>query len=336
MAFIDSIYRKAKANPTRVAIPEATNPRMMRAAAAAASEGLAQVVFVGDARAIEKTARDEGLALADTSVVDTGDDEVRADLANKYDVLLDKPMPTKFVARRLSEPLMAAMVLEKVGEADCTFAGLDATTYEFLLAANGVIGLAEGTVTASGLLLLEFDDFDGEQGQLFGFADGAVCAEPTAEQLASIATSCCDTFSTLTGEEARCAFLSYSTDGSGTSPSVDRMREGVRLAQQVRPDLKIDGEFQSDAALLPRVARKKVKRSSEVAGRANVLVFGDAAACNAGTKLLQIFAGAKSYGPVYQGFKLPVLDCSRSDTEERLYDNIAICSVYGQQRGGRA
>ena len=105
------------------------------------------------------------------------------------------------------------------------------------------------------------------------------------------------------------------------------VREGLEKAKAARPNLKIDGEFQADAAIVKRVAAKKVKRESEVAGVANVLIYPDAAACNIATKLIQQFAPGSSYGPIYQGFAKPVLDCSRGDTEDRIFANIAFCSV---------
>ena len=219
-----------------------------------------------------------------------------------------------------------AMVMEAVGDADITFAGLDTTTYEYIMGANGIIGMAEGVVTPSALMLLELPDFAGEQGNVIGMADGAICVEPTVEQHASIAISCCDSFKAIVGEEARCAFLSLSTDGSATGGSIERIQEAVKLARSQRPDLKIDGEFQSDAAIIKRVAQKKLTRPSDVAGQANVLIFPDAASCNIASKLVQILANCTTYGPIYQGFRLPVLDCSRGDTESRIFDNIALCS----------
>lgn len=220
-------------------------------------------------------------------------------------------------------------MIEAVGDADGTLAGVNATTYEFIMAANSTIGLKPGVPTASGMLIVEAEDFGGQQGTCFGMSDGAVCISPTVEQHASIAITSCATFRAVTGEEPRCAFLSYSTDGSGgSSEPVKKIRAALALAQQQRPDLKIDGEFQTDAAIDERVGSKKVKRPSEVAGRANVLIFPDAAACNIGSKLVLRFnKSVKQYGPLYQGFRLPILDCSRSSTDDTLYDNIALLSV---------
>ncbi len=330
MKFIDEIYAKAKANKKRIAIPECTNPSMMRSAVRAAADGMADVIFVGDAETCRKVSAENDIDLSGVSIADINDEEYREELIAKFSELPRRGFSAKSVSKRITNPLYMALVMEAVGDADCTFGGLDTTTNEFVMATQGILGLAPGVTSPSGLLIMEIDNYKGEQGNIFGMSDGAINTEPTADQLAGIALSSCETFTALTGKEAMCAFLSYSTDGSGNSPSVFKVREGLEKAKALRPELKIDGEFQADAAIVSRVAAKKVKRDSEVAGHANVLVFPDAAACNIATKLIQQFAPGHSYGPIYQGFAQPVLDCSRGDTEERIYDNVAFCSVIAQ------
>lgn len=327
MGFIDEIYERARASKKRVAVPECTNPSMMRSCVRAAEDGLADIIFVGDGESCRKAAAENKIDLSGVRIADIKDAEYVAGLVEKYGELPKRGFSKKSIQKRIAAPLYMALVMEAVGEADCTFGGLDTTTMEFVMAAQGTLGLAPGVTAPSGILLMEIEGYEGAQGNVFGMADGAVNTEPTEEVLASIAVSCCDTFTALTGREAYCGFLSYSTDGSGNSPSVFRVREGLKKAKALRPKLHIDGEFQADAAIVERVAKKKVKRESDVAGKANVLVFPDAAACNIATKLIQQFAPGKSYGPVYQGFGQPVLDCSRGDTEERIYDNVALCSV---------
>ncbi len=330
MKFIDEIYAKAKANKKRIAIPECTNPSMMRSAVRAAADGMADVIFVGDAETCRKVSAENDIDLSGVSIADINDEEYREELITKFSELPRRGFSAKSVSKRITNPLYMALVMEAVGDADCTFGGLDTTTNEFVMATQGILGLAPGVTSPSGLLIMEIDNYKGEQGNIFGMSDGAINTEPTADQLAGIALSSCETFTALTGKEAMCALLSYSTDGSGNSPSVFKVREGLEKAKALRPELKIDGEFQADAAIVSRVAAKKVKRDSEVAGHANVLVFPDAAACNIATKLIQQFAPGHSYGPIYQGFAQPVLDCSRGDTEERIYDNVAFCSVIAQ------
>ena len=237
-------------------------------------------------------------------------------------------MGRKFIEKRIGDPVYLATLMEAVGEVDATIAGIDTTTYEFVLAANSIIGMAPGCVTASGLQILELEEFQGEKDKFIGISDGAINVEPTVEQHAGIAIASCDTFEAITGIEPKCAFLSYSTDGSGgMSAPVKKVRDAVALAQSLRPDLKIDGEFQFDAALVPAVGKKKVKRPSEVAGEANVLITPDASCCNICGKAIQFTSICRSYGPLYQGFRLPILDCSRGMDEIIAYDNIALLCV---------
>lgn len=329
MSFIDSIFEKAKANLQTIAIPEYDNDYMMKAAVKAKQDGIADILFVGPPATVQKKAEELGLDISGIRIADTEDAAYKEDLLNRYDALPKKVMPRSFLSKRITTPLYLAVLIEAVGDADGTLAGVNTTTYEFVMAASSIIGLKPGVPTASGVLLIEAEEYGGDQGVMFGMSDGAVCISPTVEQHASIAIGSCETFRAITGVEPRCAFLSYSTDGSGgSSEPVKKIRAALELAQKQRPDLKIDGEFQTDAAIDKRVGAKKVKRPSEVAGQANVLIFPDAAACNIGSKLVIAFGkGVRQYGPLYQGFRLPILDCSRSDTDVTLYNNIALLSV---------
>lgn len=328
MSFIDSIMEKAKADKRKIAVPESHNEYMMKAAVKANKDGIADIVIVGEPEEVRKTAEGFGLDLTGIAIADVTDESYKAALLDRYDAMPEKVMPKKFVEKRIKDSLYLATLMEAVGEVDATIAGVDTTTYEFVLAANSIIGLEKGCPSASGTLIMEIDGWKGEQGNVFACSDGAVCIEPTIEQHAYIAIGSCDTFEAVTGGKARCAFLSYSTDGSGgSSEPVKKVRAAVELAQKTRPDLAIDGEFQADAAIDARVGAKKVKRESEVAGKANVLIFPDAAACNICTKMVQRLGGATVFGPLYQGFRKPILDCSRSDTDDILYNDMALLGV---------
>jgi len=331
MTFIESIYEKAKADKKTIAIPESTNEVMLRTAVKVQADGICQIVLVGSTDAIQNRAKDLGLDLTGIRIADVADEAYKEQLLDTYEQSPKKVMGRKFVAKRIGDPLYLATLMEAVGEVDATIAGIDTTTYEFVLAANSIIGMAPGCETASGLQILELEEFQGEKDKFIGISDGAVNVEPTVQQHAGIAIASCDTFKAITGIEARCAFLSYSTDGSGgMSAPVKKVREAVELAQKTRPDLKIDGEFQFDAALLPAVGKKKVKRPSEVAGHANVLITPDASCCNICGKAIQFTSKCRSYGPVYQGFRLPILDCSRGMDETIAYDNIALLCLQAQ------
>ena len=156
------------------------------------------------------------------------------------------------------------------------------------------------------------------------FADCALNTDPDAEKLSSIAVSTADQIRALMGWEPRVAFLSFSTDGSGRSSSVEKVRAALARTREIRPDIKADGEFQLDAAIDPEVAAKKIKRPSEVAGRANILIFPDLDAANIGIKLCQRFAGSLGFGHNLCGFRKPVADSSRGSTVEEMVGDIAL------------
>ncbi len=227
----------------------------------------------------------------------------------------------------MPNPLYFAMAMEAVGDVACTFAGIETTTEEVILAGQTLIGLADNISTISSLGIFNIPGFEGSEGTLLGFGDSAVCTNPDAEQLASIAIAACDTLQGLLGWEPRCALLSYSTSGSGNGPLVDKVLEALKIANERRPDLAIDGEFQLDAAINPAVAAKKVKRESRVAGRANIIIWPDLNVGNIGVKLVQQFAHADAYGPMLQGFKKIVCDCSRGAPISEIVGNIAISAV---------
>lgn len=328
MSFIDTIIKQAKLNKQRIAVPEYKNEYMMKAAVKANADGIADIVIVGDPAEVKEYAKNYGLDLTGIKIADATDESYKEALLDRYAAMPTKVMPRAFIAKRLKDSLYLATLMEAVGEVDATIAGVDTTTFEFVLAANSIIGMEPGCPSASGSLIMEIDGWEGEQGNVFACSDGAVCISPTIEQHAYIAIGTAETFEAITGEKARCAFLSYSTDGSGgSSEPVKKVRAAVELAQKTRPDLAIDGEFQADAAIDYRVGKKKVKRDSEVAGQANVLIFPDAAACNICTKMVQRLGGARVFGPLYQGFRKPILDCSRSDTDDILYNDMALLSV---------
>ncbi|MBR3245035.1 MAG: phosphate acetyltransferase [Parasporobacterium sp.] len=333
MSFIEQVIENAKTAKQTIAIPEFKNEYMMKAAVRAHQEGIANIVFVGAKEEVQKAAQEMNYDITGIAIADNTDEEYKTKILDLYDAIPEKLMKRQFVEKRIKNPLYFATVMEAAGEVDGILAGVDTTTLEFVMATSSIIGLDEGVTTASGLIILEFDTFEGVQGNIIGMADGAICLEPTVEQHAGIAIGSCETFEAVTGKEAKCAFLSYSTDGSGgMSEPVKKVRAAVELAKQQRPDLKIDGEFQADAAIIKWVGEKKVKRESEVAGQANVLIFPDASACNIGSKLAQWLSGAKPYGPLYQGFRKPILDCSRSDTDETLFNDIALLSLLAKYK----
>lgn len=327
MSVIDQIFEKAKSNPQKVVFPEALNEKMMQAAFEAGNEGYIYPILVGNKAEIEQAIQERGYDLSVFTVVDMEDEEYRKTLIEKYIALPDTRLKEKALNRRMQDKLQFAMVMQDVGDADVTFAGIDYTTGDVLLAGQMIIGLKPGIATISSIGLCDIPGFEGSEGSLLAVGDSAVCTNPNAQQLASIAISACDTVKSLLDWQPRCACVSYSTLGSGQGELIDKVTEAVKIANELRPDLAIDGEFQLDAAISPSVAAKKVKRESKVAGKANVVIWPDLNVGNVAVKLIQQFGHADAYGPMLQGFKKVVCDCSRGAPVSELKGNIVISAV---------
>ena len=327
MSFLDSIYAKAKENPQKVAFPEATNEKMMQAAYEAGKEGYIYPVLVGNEEELRALTAERGYDPAVFTYVNMEDEEYTNKIVAEYVALEDTILAEKPLRRRIRNPLYYAMAMQKVGEVAVTFAGIDNTTGDVLLAGQMMIGLKEGISTVSSIGLCDIPGFQGSEGSLLVIGDSAVCTNPDSNQLADIGISACETVESLLGWEPRCAFVCYSTLGSGQGELIDKVTEAVRIAQEKRPDLAIDGEFQFDAAINPDVAAKKVKRESKVAGRANVVIWPDLNVGNVGVKLIQQFGKADAYGPMLQGFNSVVCDCSRGAPVSEIKGNIIISAV---------
>lgn len=327
MSVIDQIFEKAKLNPQRVVFPEALNEKMMQAAYEAGTEGYIVPVLVGNADEIWETIAKRGYREDVFHIVDMADETYKNSLAEKYIALPETRLKEKALNRRMQDALQYAMVMQAVGEADVTFAGIDYTTGDVLLAGQMIIGMKPGITTISSIGLCDIPGYEGSEGSLLAVGDSAVCTNPNAEQLASIAISACDTAKSLLDWEPRCACVCYSTLGSGQGELVDKVTEAVKIANELRPDLAIDGEFQLDAAINPAVAQKKVKKESPVAGKANVVIWPDLNVGNVAVKLIQQFGHADAYGPMLQGFNKVVCDCSRSAPVSELKGNIVISAV---------
>ncbi len=331
---MENLRRRATERPMRVAFPEGDNDTMMRAVRELADEGLAQCVLVGDGAELERLADERGISLEGIEVVDVTDEAGNAACCERYLAHPDCKYKPKGAARRMTRPLERALIMQVLGDVDVMFAGIANATGDIILAGQTIVGLAEGVETISSCGIAKVPGWDGGEGGLIGFGDSAVCVNPTPAELASIAVASCDTVAALTGWDVRCALLSHSTDGSMDNELVDKVREARDIAQAARPDLKIDGEFQFDAAARADVAAKKVHHESEVAGRANLLIWPDINVGNIGVKIIQNLTGADAYGPMLQGFKKIVCDCSRSAPVSEIVGNVVMSCVRAQALAG--
>ena len=330
MDLMEQVRAKAAANPQKVAFFEADDPKMMQVVGELTMDGLCECFIVGDGEVLRTTAEQVGVDLAKVNVVDVTDEEANEAFAVRFEASPDCPFKAKAIRRRAKKPMDRCLMMQRIDDVDITFGGLCCSTGDVIIGGQTIIGLADGIDTISSCGIFNIPGWEGSEGHLLGFGDAAVCVDPDPEQLASIAISAAETVHALMGWEPRIAMLSYSTDGSAEGPLVEKVRSAVKVAQERRPDLAIDGEFQLDSAINPNVAAKKVRRESPVAGRANVIICPDINVGNIGVKLVQNFAHADAYGPFLQGFKKIVCDCSRSAPVSELVGNVVMSCVRAQ------
>ena len=327
MTLIQKLTEDAKAceRKARVALPECEAAKTLQAARRVADDGIGIPVLVSPADTIRATAEEAGVDLAGMQIVDTSDADALEELASRFmDAGKPRMLSAKGIRRKLKNPMWWAMVMEELGDVDCTFCGHVNTTGDVLMCAQMTIGLAEGVDVPSILALVETPGFEGPEGGVICFTDCGLNPEPNASELASIAISAADGVRSIMGWEPRVGFLSFSTKGSGAGQSVEREREALDLVHERRPDIAADGELQLDAAIDEAVAAKKVDGASEVAGRANVLVVPDLNSANIAVKLVQRFAKGAAYGHTLNGFAKPVADSSRGATVDEIVGDIAM------------
>ncbi|MGB2698547.1 MAG: phosphate acetyltransferase [Candidatus Zixiibacteriota bacterium] len=324
MSIILNIREKAKKRKKRVVLPEGTEERMIKAAKIILDEKIADVTLLGNKDEIKKLADANELSLNQVEVIEPLNSPDLEEYSNEYFELREKKGMAIDRAREfMKNPLFYGAMMVRKGMVDGSVAGSINTTGDVLRAGIHIIGLATGISSVSSSFLMILPEFLGQKDKVFVFADCAVIPDPDPNQLVSIAISSAKTMQDLVGEEPKVAMLSFSTKGSAKHELVDKVTKATDLLRDFAPDLKVDGELQLDAAIIPDVAKKK-SPESPVAGQANVLIFPDLDAGNIGYKLVQRMAKAEAIGPIIQGLAKPANDLSRGCSVDDIVNVTAI------------
>ena len=329
MAIIDVLKEKAKADKKTIVLPESEDRRTYEAAAKILKEGIANIVLVGTDEDVKK--HGEGLDLTGIQVVDPATSDKTAAYIDKLVELRSKKGMTPEQAKEilLNQYLYYGVMMVKMGDADGMVSGACHSTADTLRPCLQILKTKPGTKLVSAFFLMVVPNCEYGADGTFVFADSGLNQDPNPEELAAIAASSAESFQTLVEKEPIVAMLSHSTMGSAKHALVDKVVEATRIAKEQNPGLKLDGEFQLDAAIVPSVGASKAP-NSDVAGKANVLIFPNLDAGNIGYKLTQRLAKAEAYGPITQGIAAPVNDLSRGCYAEDIVGVVAITSVQCQ------
>src|SRR6056297_461479 len=325
MNLIEQIKADAKKINKRIVLPESTEPRTLEAANILLKEKVAQIILIGNPEEIKSKAREANLDQIDNAAIINPKNHDKKD--EYIDLLVElrkhKGLTREEAAKLVEEPLYLSTLMIKNGDADGEVAGAENATGDELRPAFQVVKTKPGISVVSGAFIMSLKDKEFGEDGLLVFADCAVHPDPTEEELAEIAVSTAETTKAIAGFEPRVAMLSFSTKGSARHEMVDKVVNATKIAQEKRPDLKIDGEMQADAAIVEAIGKKKAP-DSEIAGKANVLVFPTLETGNIAYKLVQRMAKAEATGPVLQGMAAPINDLSRGCSVDDIVNLVAI------------
>ena len=333
MDLLQQIVARAKANKQRIVLPEAEEERTLKAADRVLADDLADLILIGNPDNIKKLAAEWGLQNIDkATIIDPLNNPKSEEYAELLAELRKKKGMTIEQARELvKNPLYLGCMIIKTEGADGQISGALSTTGDTLRPALQIIKCAPGITCVSGAMLLITKQPEYGENGIVVMGDVAVTPMPDANQLAQIAVCTAQTAKSVAGiADPRVAMLSFSTKGSAKHEVVDKVVEATKLAHEMNPDLKVDGELQADAALVPSVGAKKAP-GSDIAGKANVLVAPCLEVGNIGYKLVQRLGGAIAIGPILQGIARPVNDLSRGCSVDDIYYMVAITACQAQE-----
>ena len=325
MDLLDGIKLKAKKHNKRIVLPEGLEERTLKAADEIIKEGIAQIILLGDPEAIKAEAEKFELENIGKATIINPASHERKDRYVELMVELrkHKGLTVEEAEKLIEDPLYLATLMIKNGDADGEVAGAMNATGDVLRPAFQFVKTMPGISVVSGAFIMILEDSNFGENGILVFADCAVHPDPTDKELAEIAVATAKTTRAIAGFEPRVAMLSFSTKGSARHELVDKVANATRMAQEMAPELKIDGDLQADAAIIASIGAKKAP-DSEIAGNANVLVFPSLDAGNIAYKLVQRLAGAEAVGPVLQGMAAPINDLSRGCSVSDIVNLVAI------------
>lgn len=326
MSFINDLKEKARKHIKTIVLPESTDLRVLQAARKVTDEGFAKVALLGDREELQKIAGD--IDISDIEVINPNTYEKTEEYINAfYELRKAKGMTPEKARETLKNNIYFGTMMIKEGDADGLVSGSVCSTADTLRPALQIIKTAPEVKLVSSFFVLHVPNCEFGDNGSFLFSDCGLNVNPNAEELAEIAVSSAETWRELFGTEPRIAMLSYSTMGSAPLvPETEKVIEATKILKEHHPELIVDGEMQSDAALVPTVAERKAPNSN-VAGKANILIFPNLDAGNIGYKLVERLAKAEAYGPVTQGIAKPVNDLSRGCKSDDIVGVVAITAV---------
>ncbi|MFA6401286.1 MAG: phosphate acetyltransferase [Salinivirgaceae bacterium] len=325
MDLITSIKEKAKKHNKTIVLPEGTEERTIKAADIILAEGIAKIVLIGNKLEIEQLVTKFRLKhISKAQIIDPKNHFKKEQyIESLIELRKSKGLSREEAIKLLEDPLYLAVMMVKMGDADGEVAGAANATGDVLRPAFQIVKTKPGISVVSGAFFMVLKDKSFGENGILVFADCAVHPNPTAEELAEIAVETGKTTRAIGGFEPKIAMLSFSTKGSAKHEMVDKVVKATQLAKLMAPDMKIDGELQADAAIIPSIGASKAK-GSEIAGHANVLVFPTLETGNIAYKLVQRLADAEAIGPVLQGMAAPINDLSRGCSVEDIVSLVAI------------